>query len=64
MVNYKCVDSDLESAMSKFIKKYLKNEDIESVFERLKSKESEGLSEVNYESFSKALSLTRLFKDK
>ena len=44
MVNYKSVDSDLELAMTKFFRKFMKNDDIEAVYERIKVKQSTGVS--------------------
>lgn len=38
LVNYKCVDSELEAAMTKFIKKFIRNDDIEVVFDRIRAK--------------------------
>lgn len=39
-VNYKCVDSELEEAMLKFVKRFMRNDDLEAVFDRLRARES------------------------
>ena len=48
---YKAADSALEIAMDRFIKRYLRGDDIESCFRRL----SAGSAEVNFDSLKSAL---------
>jgi hypothetical protein len=40
-VNYKCVDSELEAAMNKFVRRFVRNDDIEAVYDRVRAKDSD-----------------------
>jgi len=48
--------------MEKFIRRYMRNEDIERVFQKLKG-ENQAASEISYDSFKSALRFINIFKD-
>ena len=51
VVNYKCVDSELDAAMTKFMRRFMRNDDLEIVFDRIRDKEGEEKYNATYESF-------------
>lgn len=48
--------------MIKYLKKFVRNDDIESVFDRVRAKDSDEPFNATFESFSSALKMSNLFK--
>lgn len=49
--------------MLKFVRKFVRNDDIESVFDRLRAKDSDEPFNCTFTSFDNALRMSNLFKD-
>jgi hypothetical protein len=49
--------------MLKFIKKFVRNNDIETVFDRLRAKDSDEPFNCTFTSFNNAMKMTNLVKD-